>query len=216
MPVDRIMPDFQSLTVVKSGGIMGSVERLHVDRTLRTTVSTLGAEHQFDLDACDAENLLHALADTARRQPGASERRGADLFQYDIELCWNGSVYRVRSVDLGADEALHGIMLVANRLLRQAQAQTLGLRAVPHDETAAAVEPPPPNGNPGIVPPWLGGSRPNQTTPAAPWSPEAAAARWIPRDDFVPLPGAREMPWMRWPPTDPNVSFPLSGTTPQR
>ena len=57
------------------------------------------------------------LTAETQARPEASTRQGCDLFHYDIELAYNGTVYRISSVELGAEEALAGVMFAANSLI---------------------------------------------------------------------------------------------------
>lgn len=118
MHIEPIIPDFQYVRIHRTGGIMGVNQTLHIDEDYDAVVkdSRTGIR-TGTLDAFTSSELMSALARLASERPGPSTARGCDLFEYDIELAVGGNVFRVSSVDLGADEALHGVMLAANRLL---------------------------------------------------------------------------------------------------
>jgi hypothetical protein len=118
MYIEPPLTGFDYVTIRRTGGILGVNQLLHVDGELRARVEDRHAgTRAFELDAFTSQELLHALATLAERQPAPSPRTGCDLFHYDIELAVDGRVYRFNTVDIGADEALHGVMLAANRLI---------------------------------------------------------------------------------------------------
>ncbi len=120
MHIEPLVPDFDYVKIRRTGGLLGVNQSLHVDRDLKARVSDLHAgDRAFDLDAYTSQELMAALATFIARNPGASDGRGWDLFHYDIELSAGGRVYHVNTVELGADEAIHGVMLAANRLIQQ-------------------------------------------------------------------------------------------------
>jgi hypothetical protein len=118
MYIEPILPDFQYVKIRRTGGILGVDQSLHVDGSLAATVSDrMSGTRRFALDAMGSAQLMHALSQLVARDPQPSTRRGCDLFHYDIELSYGGTIYRFNSVDLGADEALHGVTLAANQLI---------------------------------------------------------------------------------------------------
>jgi len=118
MYIDPVIPDFQYVKIRRSGGIMGVRQELHVDGNLEARVQdSFAGNRAFNLDAYTSSELMNALARLQRDRPGPSTAKGCDFFHYDIELSAGGQVYRISSVDLGADEALHGVMFAANRLI---------------------------------------------------------------------------------------------------
>jgi len=120
MIIEPMLPDFQYLMVTRSGGLAGATQTLKVDQHLRAAVTdTLAGARLFTLDARIAQELMASLALMAARHPAASAARGCDLFHYDIELAWGGNVYVVHSVDIGAGEALHGVIMAANNLMAE-------------------------------------------------------------------------------------------------
>lgn len=142
-------PAFQYVNIVRSGGITGAIERLRIDRDMNAVVHRWdGRAHNVDIDAAHAEDVLHALA-KADTTPLPHSSLGCDVYNYDIELCWNGTVRRYHCTGLGADEALHGAVDLAETAFRHhIDTRTVPVR-VGYDGAAA------PNGNTGIVPPWL-------------------------------------------------------------
>ena len=120
MHIEPIIPEFHSVTIRRTGGIMGLSETLHIDQDLHATVrDRMRGDRNVQLDASTSQELMSALAKLVATAPEASSASGYDLFHYDVELAWNGHTYRIRSVDLGADEALHGVMLAAGRLIER-------------------------------------------------------------------------------------------------
>ena len=118
MHIEPVFQDFKGVTIRRSGGIAGLAQSLHLDEHLLATVQDQHAgDRTVQLDAWQAQELMAALATLVERNPGASTAKGYDLFHYDVELAWNGHTYRISSVDLGADEALHGVMLAAGKLI---------------------------------------------------------------------------------------------------
>lgn len=141
MQIDPIVSDFQYVRIRRSGGIMGVQQTVHVDDDFDAVVQdSFHGTRSGTLDAQAASELMSALARMRAAQPVASRARGCDLFQYDIELAAGGTVYHVSSVDLGADEALHGVMLAANRLLdgQLAPSNPMSLHTQAHVEPAFA------------------------------------------------------------------------------
>ncbi len=143
MQVEQVtMNDFKSLRITRSGGIGGFHDAVEIDAKMLAKVSrSLGANHEFELDAKTAEDLMHAVVKLAEKQPGAATTPGADMFQYDIELTWNGKTYNVSTVGIGADEALHGVIMIASRLIDGSQ--DMSLRSIPHIEEVPNPENPP-------------------------------------------------------------------------
>lgn len=134
MHIEPIIPDFDHVTIRRTGGILGVDETLHLDRRLGAVVSDrLRGDRVFELDAFASQELMQALTQLLATNPAPSTRRGADLFHYDIELSVAGQVHRFRSVDLGADEALHGVMLAARRIQQgdPAPIHTMTLNVLP-------------------------------------------------------------------------------------
>lgn len=120
MHIEPVMPDFEYVKIRRSGGIMGADQSLSIDRDLVAHVRDRRAgERSFNLDAFSAQELMQALAMLAERNPAPSTRKGCDMFHYDVELSVGGVVHRFHSVDIGADEALHGVMFAANRLIER-------------------------------------------------------------------------------------------------
>ncbi|MCW2924365.1 MAG: hypothetical protein JWM98_1769 [Thermoleophilia bacterium] len=118
MHIEPVMPHFEYLTVRRTGGILGVDQTLHVDGNLTGRVSDRGlGDRALNLDAFTSQELMTAVSTLIARNPGASTRRGFDLFHYDIEVASDGKVYRFSTVELGADEALHGVMLASDRLI---------------------------------------------------------------------------------------------------
>lgn len=156
MHIEPALPDFHGVTIRRSGGIMGMDQTLTIGEDLNAKViCSRTGEHAFALDAFTAQELMQALATFAAERPTASTARGADMFNYDIELSWNGSTYRVRSVDVGADDALHGVMFAANRLMNERDEQPVHVMQLHDARPEAPDAATAPNGNDGIVPPWL-------------------------------------------------------------
>ena len=159
MYIEPALPDFKHVTIRRTGGIVGLDQTLVIDKDLNAQVKCrLEGERRFQLDAFTSQELMQALATFAEIRPTASNAKGADMFNYDIELTWNGDTYRVHSVDVGADDALHGVMFAANRLMAKGYEPPMHIMSL-HDapaETpafapAAAVE----TDNGGIAAPWL-------------------------------------------------------------
>ncbi len=120
MHIEPIIPDFDYVKIRRTGGILGVDETLHVDRHFGASVSDrIAGDRVFELDAYTSQELMHALARLAQVNPAPSRRRGFDMFTYDVELSIGGKLQTFHSVDVGADEALHGVMLAANRLVRE-------------------------------------------------------------------------------------------------
>ena len=119
MHIEPVIPDFEYVKIRRTGGIVGVDELLHVDQTLAASVTDrLGGDRRFELDAFTSQELMHALSRLVAVNPAPSDRRGFDMFHYDVELGIGGRVHTFHSVDVGADEALHGVMLAAQRLVR--------------------------------------------------------------------------------------------------
>lgn len=118
MHIEPTFPDFNYVRIRRTGGILGVDQSLHLDRDLQASVEDRHrGDRTFTLDAWTSQELMAALSRLVERNPPPSTRTGCDLFHYDIELSFGGSTYRFNSVDLGADEALHGVSLAANRLI---------------------------------------------------------------------------------------------------
>ena len=134
MHIEPLIPDFDHVTIRRTGGIMGVDETLHLDSNLAAVVKDRHrGDRTFELDAYSSHELMVALSRLLEVNPGPSSRTGADLFHYDIELSVGGQVKRFRSVDLGADEALHGVMLAARNIghTDQNPFHTMALHVVP-------------------------------------------------------------------------------------
>lgn len=120
MYIEPALPDFEYVTIRRTGGFVGVDETLHVDRDLAARVADRHhGDRAFELDAFTSQELMTALARLVATNPAPSTSRGFDLFNYNVELSIDGRIHVFHSVDLGADEALHGVMLAANRLVRQ-------------------------------------------------------------------------------------------------
>lgn len=120
MHIEPVIPDFDYVTIRRTGGFVGVDERLHVDGSLAASVTDrIAGNRRFDLDAFTSQELMQALAHLVAINPAPSERQGFDMFHYDVELSIGGRVHTFHSVDVGADEALHGVMLAAQRLVRE-------------------------------------------------------------------------------------------------
>lgn len=120
MHIEPVIPDFDYVKIRRTGGILGVDELLHVDRTLAASVTDrIAGDRLFELDAFTSQELMHALARLVEVKPDPSTRRGCDMFHFDVELSIGGRLQTFHSIDVGADEALHGVMLAANRLIRE-------------------------------------------------------------------------------------------------
>ena len=108
---------FEYLRVTRSGGIAGELRSLQVSDNLSARVDHPDDVHNFQLDALTAQELMVSLGTLAARGASSGDDGAFDAFQYDIELGWNGKVYRFNAVELAADEALHGVISTTNRLL---------------------------------------------------------------------------------------------------
>ncbi|MCB0880047.1 MAG: hypothetical protein KDC46_13835 [Thermoleophilia bacterium] len=118
MYIAPVFPEFKYVKIRRTGGILGVDQSLHVGSDLDAKVTDRHrGDRTFELDAFTSQELMKALAELVERNPDPSTRQGCDLFHYDIELAYDGKVYHFDSVDLGADEALHGVMLAANQLI---------------------------------------------------------------------------------------------------
>ncbi len=118
MYVEPVFHDLDYVRIRRTGGILGVDQSLHVDASLTASVQDRHrGDRSFQLDAFTSQELMQALATLVARNPAPSSRTGCDLFHYDIELSFGGTVHHFSSVDLGADEALHGVTLAANRLI---------------------------------------------------------------------------------------------------
>jgi len=119
MHIEPIIPsEFTAITIRRTGGIRGMDQTVRVDRRLIADVRDERAgDRTFALDAWSAQELMTAVSTLVARRPSASSRQGCDLFHYDIAVESGGTVLHFSSVELGADEALHGVMLAANRLI---------------------------------------------------------------------------------------------------
>ncbi len=119
MHIEPLIPDFEYVKIRRTGGIVGVDELLHVDDTLAASVTDrMAGDRRFELDAFTSQELMHALSRLVAVNPAPSDRRGFDMFHYDVELSIGGRVHTFHSVDVGADEVLHGVMLAAQRLVR--------------------------------------------------------------------------------------------------
>ena len=126
MHIEPIIPDFEYATIRRTGGILGVDETLHIDRRDTVAVkSRLTGDRVFEVDAFTSQELMHALARLVEVNPGPSTHRGFDMFHYDIELNIGGRVHTFHSVDVGADDALHGVMIAAARLAELDPANTV-------------------------------------------------------------------------------------------
>jgi hypothetical protein len=103
MHIEPVIPDFEYVRIRRTGGILGVDESLHIGSDLAAKFT--------------AQELMSALSTLAASNAKSSTRTGCDLFHYDIELKYGGTTYRFNSVDLGADEALHGVTIAANQLI---------------------------------------------------------------------------------------------------
>lgn len=120
MHIEPVIPDFEYVKIRRTGGILGVDESLQIGPDLAAKVTDRHrGDRSFELDAYSAQELMSALSTLAASNAKSSTRTGCDLFHYDIELKYGGTTYRFNSVDLGADEALHGVTLAANRLIDQ-------------------------------------------------------------------------------------------------
>ncbi|MCW2921349.1 MAG: hypothetical protein JWL76_1223 [Thermoleophilia bacterium] len=118
MHIEPIIPDFDFVKIRRSGGFVGVDETLQVDRNFAASVTDrMSGDRTFELDAFTSQELMHALARLAQVKPEPSSHNGFDMFHYDVELSIGGNLQAFHSVDVGADEALHGVMLAANRLV---------------------------------------------------------------------------------------------------
>ena len=180
MNVDPVTPsNFRGATIRRTGGFAGLNEEIRIHEDLRATVSCpCHGERTVALDQATAQELLHAFTRVAKERPEPSKAKGCDFMNYDIEMSWNGSTFRVASADVGADDALHGVMYAANRIVNLSKpgeraetelhiaAPSGGAARKPLDETW-----PPPFGNSGIVPAELQQAEGNEDI----WRPEPVA-----------------------------------------
>lgn len=136
MHIEPAVPDFKYVRIIKSGGFAGVMQSITLDQGLNADVNCgRTGNRKFTLDAHSSQELMNALATTLARKPMASTAQGCDLFEYDIEIAWGTNVYRVHSVDLGADEALLGVMYAANKLIECSapeDAHIMSVRDTPH------------------------------------------------------------------------------------
>lgn len=154
---------FEGVQIRRTGGYAGMDDEIRVTPNMVATITSRHAgEHTYELDEAAGQELLTALAKLADApETERGERRPIpDAFQYDIELTWNGKVIHIHDADIGADDALHGVMYAANNLLTAVPERKGGMMQVhpvaqenPADEIELTW--PPKNGNTGIVPPWL-------------------------------------------------------------
>lgn len=120
MHIEPVIPDFDYVKIRRTGGLVGVDELLHVDRTLAAAVTDrMAGDRRFELDAFTSQELMHALSRLVSVNPRPSSQNGFDMFHYDVELSIGGRVHTFHSVDVGADEALHGVMLAAQRIVRE-------------------------------------------------------------------------------------------------
>lgn len=118
MYIEPIFPGFNYVRIRRTGGILGVDQSLHIDETLAATVADrFAGDRKFALDATSSQELMAALSTLVNKNPAPSSRTGCDLFHYDIELSYAGQIYTFSSVDLGADEALHGVTLAAGKIM---------------------------------------------------------------------------------------------------
>jgi hypothetical protein len=120
MHIDPVLPAFEYVRIRRTGGILGVDQALEVGSNLQANVKCRHrGDRSFELDAVASQELMGALSKLAASGAQKSPRTGADLFHYDVELAFDGKTYRFNSVDLGAHEALVGVMMAANRLIDQ-------------------------------------------------------------------------------------------------
>ncbi|MCW2923930.1 MAG: hypothetical protein JWM98_1334 [Thermoleophilia bacterium] len=158
MLVAPVNASFDRVVIRRTGGIAGIDQTLTVGKDLAATVACRrDGDRSFQLDAAQAQELVHALSRVATERPTGNAAQVRDGLGYDIELTWNGQTYHVHGADVGADDALHGVMFAANRLMAGEEAapfHTMEVHDVPREEPVS-VGAPADNGNVGIVPPWL-------------------------------------------------------------
>jgi hypothetical protein len=120
MHIEPVLPAFEYVRIRRTGGILGVDQALEVGSNLQANVTCRhSGDRSFALDAVASQELMGALSKLATSGATASPRTGADLFNYDVELAFDGTTYHFNSVDLGAHEALVGVMMAANRLIDQ-------------------------------------------------------------------------------------------------
>lgn len=152
--------NFQYMTIVRHGGLTGQAQTLRIEGAdLRAMILNWDASaHDVDVDAAAAEDVLHALSwrmdgELAPAMTDGPPAAKPDVYQYDIELAYDGVVRRFHSNGLATDEAIKGAIDLAD----SAFGHHVESRSVPTDprkpvgvEGRVAQ-----NGNGGTVPPWL-------------------------------------------------------------
>jgi hypothetical protein len=88
----------------------GRVDRLRVSPEFKVEVERHdGRSHTYQLDAGQAEDLVHGLAHLAARRD-TEPTTGTSPVRFDIELGIEGNVVRLHAMALPEDEAVMGVV----------------------------------------------------------------------------------------------------------
>lgn len=111
---DHLVAPFDYLVITRAQRA-GRVDRLRVTKRFKVRVDRHdGSVSRFELDAAEAEDLVHALAHAVDAAPRTAPATSPWIF--DVELGWHGSSVRLRGLALPQDEAVSGVLQFAQRV----------------------------------------------------------------------------------------------------
>lgn len=109
---------FEYLRVERTGGILGARERVAVDPSFFVKVDAFQRPaREMKLDAAEAEQLIHALADVVARAPHEPGTPMPDQYTYVLEIGWNGQHLTFHIMEAPSDDALRGVLALVRKLL---------------------------------------------------------------------------------------------------
>lgn len=116
------------LIIVRTDPVSGRYDRLRIEPNYVAFVERHDAPiREVKLDARDAEDLIHALAETvsgnALWEPALHNELGEPT--YDIDLQWDGKSYHFAAVTVGADEAIQSVISIVDPLLSEKPSTTI-------------------------------------------------------------------------------------------
>lgn len=113
---------------------VGRIDRLRVSPRFRVRVDRHdGRSVRFELDAVEAEDLVHAMAGIVDASAGPRDVTAVPTF--DVELGWDGRSVRVHGLTLAEDAAIGAVLRFAQEAFEHGRAP-LGSRRSPRSRGA--------------------------------------------------------------------------------
>lgn len=123
-PTDSPM---DGLIVIRTDPVSGRYDRVRVDQRYIVHVQRPDEPvKSVQLDAKEAEDLVHALAESVSGHSlrDLAPKNALGETTYDIDLRWAGNTYHFAAVTAGADDALHSLIAHIDPLIEKATQTT--------------------------------------------------------------------------------------------